>query len=387
MAKIGDTVRFLNSIGGGKITKIEGKMAFVEDEDGFETPILLKEVVVVLPAGHDQEKKKPGRLMFDQEAYDEGKKPAPAPVKEKKKEAELPKPQKAVFAEETKHGERLNITLAFEPSNVKALDKSEFTAVLVNDSNYWLDFTLLRRSEEERGWTVVNGGTVEPNELLDLVTLTHATLPDYERVAFQCVAYKKNKTFTLQPPVSVAHKLDLTKFHKFHCFRPGIYFEDPVIEIPLVENGVAIKPLEVSAVALAESLSGKGEPSGKDAAKELSKKFKVDAEKRKKSMDPASNPYKVLPLIEVDLHIGELTDSLVGMEPKDMLEMQLAKVRKVMESNKQRKGQKIVFIHGKGEGVLRKAVLELLKKEYPKAEIQDASFREYGFGASLITIN
>ncbi|MDE6443605.1 MAG: DUF2027 domain-containing protein [Muribaculaceae bacterium] len=387
MAKIGDTVRFLNSIGGGKITKIEGKMAFVEDEDGFETPILLKEVVVVLPAGHDQEKKKPGRLMFDQEAYDEGKKPTPAPVKEKKKEAELPKPQKAVFAEETKHGERLNITLAFEPSNVKALDKSEFTAVLVNDSNYWLDFTLLRRSEEERGWTVVNGGTVEPNELLDLVTLTHATLPDYERVAFQCVAYKKNKTFTLQPPVSVAHKLDLTKFHKFHCFRPGIYFEDPVIEIPLVENGVAIKPLEVSAVALAESLSGKGEPSGKDAAKELSKKFKVDAEKRKKSMDPASNPYKVLPLIEVDLHIGELTDSLVGMEPKDMLEMQLAKVRKVMECNKQRKGQKIVFIHGKGEGVLRKAVLELLKKEYPKAEIQDASFREYGFGASLITIN
>ncbi len=387
MAKIGDTVRFLNSIGGGKITKIEGKMAFVEDEDGFETPILLKEVVVVLPAGHDQEKKKPGRLMFDQEAYDEGKKPTPAPVKEKKKEAELPKPQKAVFAEETKHGERLNITLAFEPSNVKALDKSEFTAVLVNDSNYWLDFTLLRRSEEERGWTVVNVGTVEPNELLDLVTLTHATLPDYERVAFQCVAYKKNKTFTLQPPVSVAHKLDLTKFHKFHCFRPGIYFEDPVIEIPLVENGVAIKPLEVSAVALAESLSGKGEPVGKDAAKELSKKFKVDAEKRKKSMDPASNPYKVLPLIEVDLHIGELTDSLVGMEPKDMLEMQLAKVRKVMESNKQRKGQKIVFIHGKGEGVLRKAVLELLKKEYPKAEIQDASFREYGFGASLITIN
>ncbi|MDE7108718.1 MAG: DUF2027 domain-containing protein, partial [Muribaculaceae bacterium] len=340
-----------------------------------------------LPAGHDQEKKKPGRLMFDQEAYDEGKKPAPAPVKEKKKEAELPKPQKAVFAEETKHGERLNITLAFEPSNVKSLDKSEFTAVLVNDSNYWLDFTLLRRSEEERGWTVVNGGTVEPNELLDLVTLTHATLPDYERVAFQCVAYKKDKTFTLQPPVSVAHKLDLTKFHKFHCFRPGIYFEDPVIEIPLVENGVAIKPLEVSAVALAESLSGKGEPSGKDAAKELSKKFKVDAEKRKKRMDPASNPYKVLPLIEVDLHIGELTDSLVGMEPKDMLEMQLAKVRKVMECNKQRKGQKIVFIHGKGEGVLRKAVLELLKKEYPKAEIQDASFREYGFGASLITIN
>ena len=50
MAKTGDTVRFLNSVGGGKITRIEGQIAYVDD-DGFETPILLKEVVVVLPAG------------------------------------------------------------------------------------------------------------------------------------------------------------------------------------------------------------------------------------------------------------------------------------------------------------------------------------------------
>ena len=37
MAKIGDTVRFLNSVGGGKITRIEDKIAYVDD-GGFETP-------------------------------------------------------------------------------------------------------------------------------------------------------------------------------------------------------------------------------------------------------------------------------------------------------------------------------------------------------------
>ena len=58
-----------------------------------------------------------------------------------------------------------------------------------------------------------------------------------------------------------------------------------------------------------------------------------------------------------------------------------------MTQHLRRKGQKIVFIHGKGEGVLRKAVIELLKKDYPKAELQDASFREYGFGATLVTIH
>ena len=37
MAKIGDRVRFLNSVGGGIIKKIEGNIAYVDD-DGFETP-------------------------------------------------------------------------------------------------------------------------------------------------------------------------------------------------------------------------------------------------------------------------------------------------------------------------------------------------------------
>ncbi|MDE6578832.1 MAG: DUF2027 domain-containing protein [Muribaculaceae bacterium] len=383
MAKIGDTVRFLNSTGGGKITKIEGKIAYVDD-DGFETPILLKELVVVLPAGHEPAQKG-SRLMFDQEAFDEGKKQAPAP-KPSKKEEELSKPQPALPVEETEYGDRLNIALAFEPSDVKNLDKSRFTAVIVNDSNYQLEFTFLRRAEEERGWTVVNGGTIPPNELLDIANLTHEELPKYDKIVFQCLAFKKDKIFSLQAPVSVMRKLDLTKFHKFHCFRPGVYFENAVIEIPLVKDGVAVKPLEVNAAVLTSAL--KGDKADKTSIEELTKKYNSDKNAGKKRKDnPADNPHKLLPLIEVDLHIGELTDTIVGMEPKDMLELQLDTVRKTMKAHSQRIGQKIVFIHGKGEGVLRKAVLELLRKEFPKAEIQDASFREYGFGASLITIN
>ena len=58
-----------------------------------------------------------------------------------------------------------------------------------------------------------------------------------------------------------------------------------------------------------------------------------------------------------------------------------------MNENIHRKGQKIVFIHGKGEGVLRKAILDELKRKYRSCEAQDASFREYGFGATLVTIH
>ncbi|MCH5242738.1 MAG: DUF2027 domain-containing protein [Muribaculaceae bacterium] len=380
MAKIGDRVRFLNATGGGVITKIDGKTAYVEDEDGFESPILLKDIVVVLPAGHEAAVKG-SKIMFDQKAFDAGRKTdepnKPEPIVEQPVPKEEP-------VEETSHGDVPNILLTFEPDNIKKLANTRFTGVLVNDSNYYLDFTFLKRSVEDRGWEMVFTGTVNPNELIDLVFLTHEDLPDYGKVALQAIAYKKDKVFSLIPPLNVVRKIDLTKFHKLHCFRESKYFDGQVLEFPLVSGGESVAQLEVDVRKLEEGI--KSVPD-KDLAKELSKKYKTEINSKRPEKPSSQSPFKILPLIEVDLHIGELTDSLVGMEPKDMLEMQLAEVRKTMNAHSKRIGQKIVFIHGKGEGVLRKSVLDLLKKEYPKAELQDASFREYGFGATLVTVH
>lgn len=381
MIKIGDTVRYLDSVGGGRVTRIEDKMAYV-DEDGFETPVLIKNLVVVMPAGHDASGPK---KMFDQKAFDAGKQrtepaqtPAPEPVRQA---AVLP-------VEETAHGEKLNIVLAFEPSDHRKLDTARFNAVLVNDSNYFLAFTFLGRGEGSRGWNLIYQGEVAPNELIDLASYTHETLGDIERVALQAVAYKRDKEFTLKAPVSMNRRLDLTKFHKLHCFRPGIYFDTPVLEFAIVNDDMAVRSAEVDANTLADAIGARTAPS-KDALAELFGKYRTDsrADRKAKKPDPALNPNKLLPTIEVDLHIGELTDSIVGMDNTAMLNMQLDEVRRVMKENCRRIGQKIVFIHGKGEGVLRKAVLNLLKKEYPKADLQDASFREYGFGATLVTIH
>ena len=46
--KIGDKVRFLNEVGGGKITAFRpGGIVLVEDADGFEVPVHQDEVVVI----------------------------------------------------------------------------------------------------------------------------------------------------------------------------------------------------------------------------------------------------------------------------------------------------------------------------------------------------
>ena len=57
--KIGDKVRFLSEVGGGKISGFQGNnIVLVEDEDGFEIPTPINDVVVV---GNDDMAKRRGK--------------------------------------------------------------------------------------------------------------------------------------------------------------------------------------------------------------------------------------------------------------------------------------------------------------------------------------
>lgn len=88
----------------------------------------------------------------------------------------------------------------------------------------------------------------------------------------------------------------------------------------------------------------------------------------------------------IDLHADELLETTAGMNAADILHYQLDVFKKTMDENKKKKGQKIVFIHGKGEGVLRHALVHELNYRYKSCTYQDASFQEYGYGATQVTI-
>ncbi|MCM1320377.1 MAG: DUF2027 domain-containing protein [Muribaculaceae bacterium] len=386
MAKVGDTVRYLNAVGGGVITRIDGKMAYV-DEDGFETPVLLNELVVVLPEGHAKSKSG-GKLMFDQAAVDAVK----ARDAQARHEADLtkeikPEEPKPIPVVETEHGDKLNLLLAFEPLDIKRLSQSKFAAVLVNDSNYYISFTFLT-SADGKQWSVGFEGTVEPNMVVDLATFGHEELGSYSYVGVQAIAFKRDKTFSLKPAIGCSKRLDLKKFYKLHCFRAGVYFDNPVLEVPLVLNDTPVENVKADAVEIKEAMGG--------APKAAPQKIDLDALEAKygklrkggkRRNEVSSNPNKLLPPIEIDLHINELVDTTAGMQNADMLNLQLDTVRRVMKENQRRLGQKIIFIHGKGDGVLREAVRSLLRREWSACELQDASFREYGFGATLVTVH
>lgn len=237
MIQPGDTVRYLNAVGGGKVIRVEGKLAYVDD-DGFETPVRVNELVVVLPAGHTPDR--PGKMMFDQKAFDTGRSdhreptPEPQPVK-----AAAPQPAEEDFPiEETEYGDSMTLLLAFEPDDIKNLSTARFNAVLVNDSNYFLSYQLMRRDPAGNEWIEAARGEAAPNELVDLRKYDINEIGELERIVFQALAYKKDKPFGFKSPVNVSRKLDLTKFFKLHCFRPGVYFDAPVLEVPLYSEEV-----------------------------------------------------------------------------------------------------------------------------------------------------
>ena len=87
--------------------------------------------------------------------------------------------------------------------------------------------------------------------------------------------------------------------------------------------------------------------------------------------------------LEVDLHIHKLTDSSKGMTNFDMLNLQLETAKRQLEFAQRKRIQKVVFIHGVGQGVL-KMELETLFKRFDGLKFYDADYTTYGYGATEI---
>lgn len=343
--KTGDTVRFLNSVGGGTVIRIENNIAYVADEDGFETPALLRECVVV--GNHP--------AMADV--------PVPEPEEARRKKAQ-PKAS-AMPQVDTPHGDLPSLMLAFEPSDIKALSQSSMDAFLVNDSNYTVDLAVYSSDADGTARTLRYAGTVGPNIQEFLFDTENTELSQLARIRVQAILYKEDKDFEPLPPLDIEYKVETVKFAKLHCFRPNIYFSNGVLAFELMKNGHRATPFYAAA-----AIENASRPEPKGPATSKPSQTKANSERE-----------------IVDLHASELFTTTAGLTNADILGRQLEVFRSHMDAARRLHGKKIIFIHGKGNGVLRQAILQELARKYKNADAQDASFREYGFGATEVTIH
>lgn len=220
--KIGDKVRFLYEVGGGTVSGFQGKdIVMVEDEDGFQIPMMRTELVAV----NDRENAAMGAVPEEEEK----KPPVPTPAL-----AEEPKPTFRVKPLERKGGNVLNLYLSFLPVEVKEISTTNFEAYFVNDSNYYLQVLYL--SAENASWKVRFCSLIEPNSKIFVEEFDRSQLNEMERVCVQVLAWKEDKPFALKPALSTELRIDGTKFYKLHCFRPNEFFRDPNLTLPVVQN-------------------------------------------------------------------------------------------------------------------------------------------------------
>ena len=179
--KIGDKVRYLNSVGGGVVTRFQSKdIVLVEEEDGFETPCLVSQVVVV------QETNKYNFPVEDPIKEINNKKSSKGQsveVMPEEVEEEIKVPEYTWNERyETPDGEQLTIYLAFVPKDIKQLQTTDMELYIVNDSNYYLQFALYSGSDKMR---VRSHNLVEPQTKLYLETINKIGLNDLEQLRFQ----------------------------------------------------------------------------------------------------------------------------------------------------------------------------------------------------------
>lgn len=106
-------------------------------------------------------------------------------------------------------------------------------------------------------------------------------------------------------------------------------------------------------------------------------------ETKKRKSQKVKPKERFQPTMEVDLHIHQLTNSSRGMANHEMLSLQLETAKRQLEFAMRKRIQRIVFIHGVGEGVL-KIELEYLFKRYDNLKFYDANYQKYGLGATEV---
>lgn len=326
--KIGDKVRFLNQTGGGIVVGFSKKgWVTVEDEDGFEIPVPERECVVVQENAVAQE----GKNI------------------------------------QTKDGEKLNVALAYTKLKNPVGGSNEFGCTMANECNFNLLATYTTCNSKGEYITLF-AGEILPYEQKELFKFGKRELNEYsKRVLVRLIPYKTgsglNRTtpHTLKPIIEQEIILDPLNLLKESMFKESEYISEKAYIIPIINENVKELPLsgkeeeQKLKQALKEkfegeaTLGGNNKPQGKNINSNVGKTF-------------VNGKWIENNILEVDLHASELLETTAGMDNTAILKYQLEQFNKTMEAVIRKKGTRIVFIHGKGDGVLRKAILTELKR-------------------------
>lgn len=117
----------------------------------------------------------------------------------------------------------------------------------------------------------------------------------------------------------------------------------------------------------------------------LDKILSENTDKKPRNKQKVKPKDRYQPTMEVDLHVHQLVKSERGMSSHDKKTLQLDTAMHKLEYAIKKGIQKIVFIHGVGEGTL-KLELQYLFRRYDNIKHYEADYKKYGQGATEVYI-
>jgi hypothetical protein len=347
--KVGDKVKFLNSSGGGVVSRvIDSRTVGVLIEDGFEIPTMVSELVVM--ASTDRT----ARFFEGHFNVSSGPEPVETPSGEDERISPL---DKAV----TDQRKSQEIFLAFVPHDQKWLITGPLDIFFINNSSYDVLYNIFGRTSTGQ-YEGLDYGNVFPDSSILITTINREQLNLWTSGVVQFLFHCR-QTREVLPPFNAEYSIDGKKF-----FMEGNYRPHPVIR----EKGIVIRIVSLDQHLFSEKVASTVHEKKPD----------------EKPFDPANQPmiyrYQVQKgEAEVDLHIHELIEDPVNMEKGEILEFQKNFFLRCLDSAMAEGFRKLTVIHGVGNGVLKSVITDLLKKQ-EGISFTDAPQSKYGAGAMEI---
>ena len=371
--KVGDKVRFLNDVGGGVVVKIlDRNRVMVLNEDDFEVPSMISEIVVVESVADKQLKNnkieqinrlsKPKPSNFDNDEFDDDEEDNSTIINNSGLEEAIFYPDVQIIKS---NGDNLREFLAF----TKNVTNDTFQVFLINDSNYNVLYNIATTNQDSVAKSEATG-ILEANTKVMLSTISLSSVNTLPAYVCQLLFYRKGD-FKIKQPLMKVVEINPVKFYKEASFTKNEFFEENAMMIRLIDEKADADSLE--------------NITQKEFAALVGSKMNAKIDKDKKEHKGFS-PKRKNEIVEIDLHIHELLDDHRGLSRNDILEIQLKKFRDELENAIRNHVKKIVFIHGVGEGVLKVKIRSELDKKRKILDYQDASFKEYGYGATMVRI-
>ena len=353
--KVGDKVKFLNDVGGGIVQKIiSPTMVNVTNEDGFDLPVLISEIIFA-------ESNESAEKVFNQDFESADNQGQIADETEENNRSI------ALQRFSSLHKNAFGMYLGYVPQDQVWLLKDAVDLYIINYTDFEVVYNLAME-EEDGTFSGIDYGLVSPFSKVHIATIERNELGKWLKGYAQTLFFKEIDT-QIRLPLHAPFHVKLSRFLEKESYTTANFLAEKGVFVYLGKsfqpNSSEQERLKKDSQSLEESQVKVAQIVGEEAF---------------------ITPYKTDRFTaEVDLHIESIVDDHSKLEKGKIVEIQKNLFIRCLESAVKEKLQKVIFIHGVGNGILKNEITQILK-QYPDIHYFDASMQKYGCGATEVWI-